>query len=156
MPVQDVVVKSTLPLRIAEAVGTAPGYGHENLRPVFDEHYPRVARALQQAQLTPGLCVAWYEERSDDGTVTVHAGFGVDDARVPGAAVVDLPVLEVASVMYHGAMEDIGATYDGLMRWIDASGYQLAGRSRELYYDMCVDGDPARNVVEIQLPIARA
>jgi effector-binding domain-containing protein len=40
------------------------------------------------------------------------------------------------------------------VHWVDDSGYQLAGRSRELYREWH-DDDPARNVTELQLPIAR-
>ena len=171
--VQDVVVKKTQPLRVVEASGIAPGFGTENLQPVFSELYPRVIAHLQRAGVEPGLCVAWYNQDTD-GTVTVHAGFGVhaqvktsDGDGVTGVEVSDtaatdsdgvtvheLPVIDVASVLYRGAMEDIGATYDGLMQWIDSSGYVLAGASRELYYEVCAPGgDPSSNVVEVQLPI---
>jgi DNA-binding transcriptional MerR regulator/predicted transcriptional regulator YdeE len=159
MIVQDVVVKKTQPLRVAEAHGSAPGFGSENLQPVFAELYPRVAAHLQRAGVQPGLCIAWYDQDLDvGGAVTVHAGFGVDQqSSIPESeevAVHEMPVIDVASVMYRGAMEDIGATYDGLMQWIDSSGYVLAGASRELYYEMCAPGgDPSSNVVEIQLPI---
>jgi DNA-binding transcriptional MerR regulator len=42
MDVQDIVIKHTQPLRVAEAVGTAPGFGHENLGPVFGHLLPEV------------------------------------------------------------------------------------------------------------------
>jgi DNA-binding transcriptional MerR regulator len=35
MITQDIVLKTTDPVRIAEASGVAPGFGHENLNPVF-------------------------------------------------------------------------------------------------------------------------
>jgi effector-binding domain-containing protein len=38
------------------------------------------------------------------------------------------------------------------MRWLDDSGYQLAGRSRELYHEWH-EGDPSRNITELQIPI---
>jgi len=37
MLTQDVVVKRSQALRVAEAVATAPGFGSENLAPVFGE-----------------------------------------------------------------------------------------------------------------------
>lgn len=40
-----------------------------------------------------------------------------------------------------------------LVRWIEDSGYVLAGRSRELYHEWD-DDQPERNVTELQMPIA--
>jgi DNA-binding transcriptional MerR regulator len=157
MPSQDIVVKTTQPLRVAEATGSAPGFGSENLAPVFADLYPRVIAQLERTGARPGLCVAWYEE-SDDGSVTVHAGFDISDQRVhgdDGIRVRDLPPVEVASVVYRGSMENVGATYEALTRWIDDSGYRLAGWSRELYHAWC-ESDQSQNVTEIQLPVAHA
>ena len=156
MLAQEVIVKQTQPLRIAESTGTAPGFGHDNLYPVFEQLYPRVAAYFERHGVAPGLCVAWYEE-DDAGTVTVHAGFGVDDRRLrdeDGVVVRELPVADVAAVVYRGGMADVQPTYEALIRWVDTNGYRLAGRSRELYYEMCgPDGDQSKNVIELQLPI---
>jgi DNA-binding transcriptional MerR regulator len=112
MLTQDIVVKSTQPLRVAEATGTAQGFGSENLGPVFGDLYPRVIAHLERAGARPGLCVAWYEE-SDDGTVTVHAGFEINDQKVSShdeVRVRQLPVVEVVSVVYRGSMDNVGPT----------------------------------------------
>jgi effector-binding domain-containing protein len=49
-------------------------------------------------------------------------------------------------------MDGVEPVYEGLVRWIDDSGYRLAGRSRELYHEWHED-DPSRNVTELQMPI---
>ena len=49
-------------------------------------------------------------------------------------------------------MEGIVAVYQALIRWIETSGYRLAGYSRELYHEMTADGP---SVTELQLPVAR-
>lgn len=155
MPANDVVVKQTQPLRIAEAVATAAGFG-PLLGDVFARLYPTVIAHLTQAGARPGICIAWYEEPSDDGSVVVHAGFDIGTQTVPErneVRVVELPVIEVASVVHRGAMDGIEPVYESLVRWIDDSGYRLAGRSRELYHESH-DEDPARNVTELQMPIA--
>jgi len=155
MPANDVVVKHTRPLRIAEATGSAPGFGPP-LGDVFANLYPRVIAHLAQAGARPGLSVAWYEEPTDDGSVVVHAGFDIGPQAVPASAdvrIVDLPVVEVASVVHRGPMEEVGPSYEGLVRWIDDSGYRLAGPSRELYLEWH-DDDPSRNITELQIPIA--
>jgi DNA-binding transcriptional MerR regulator/predicted transcriptional regulator YdeE len=157
MPVLDVVVKTTDAVTIAEAVGTAPGFGHPNIGPVFEELVPRVLRHLGRVGVAPGIMIAWYEGPADDGSIVVHAGFQVSGrggiADDDGMHVVDLPVVRVASVVHRGPMDDIATTYEALVRWIDDSGYRLAGRSRELYLEW--DGEhPERNVTELQIPLA--
>jgi DNA-binding transcriptional MerR regulator len=151
----DVVVKTTEPVRVAEASGVAAGFG-DQLKPLFNKLVPRVLEHLTAAGARPGIMVAWYEEPSDDGSVVVHAGFDVGGQQLPdgdGINVVDLPRIKVASVVHRGAMDSVEATYEMLVRWIDDSGYELAGRSRELYHQWD-DDHPERGITELQMPIA--
>lgn len=46
MPVLD-VVKTTDPVTIAEVVGTAPGFGHANIGPVFEELVDDIATTYE-------------------------------------------------------------------------------------------------------------
>jgi len=133
----DVAIKTTEPIRIAEASATAPGFGHDNLQPAFQRLVPEVLDHLQRADAPPGIMVAWYEDPADDGSIVVHAGFDIADQNVPdsdGVRVVDLPAIKVASVVHYGPMDNIGPVYEALVRWIEDSGNRLAGRSRELYH----------------------
>jgi DNA-binding transcriptional MerR regulator len=154
--VQDIVVKHTQPIRIAEAVGTAIGYGNENLGPVFAALLPEVLGELGRAGVRPGMSVAHYEEYADDGTIVLHAGFEIGDQKFAGSEkvkAVELPASRVASVVHRGSMANIVPTYEALVRWIEDSGYVMTGRSRELYHEWH-DEDLTRNVTELQLPIA--
>jgi len=151
----DVVVKSTDPVRIGETSGVAPGFGHENLNPVFHQLVPLVLGHLARAGARPGIMIAWYEEPADDGSVIVHVGFDTGDQAVPegdGVRVVELPSIRVASVLHHGPMDNVESVYEALVRWIEDSGYQLAGPSRELYHEWD-DEKPERSVTELQMPI---
>ena len=101
--------------------------------------------------------VAWYEEPADDGSVVVHAGFAIGDQTSTGGdgvRVVDLPVIQVASVVHRGSMDNVGPVYESLVRWIEDSGYRLSGRSRELYLEWH-DEDLDKNVTELQMPVTR-
>jgi DNA-binding transcriptional MerR regulator len=156
MDVQDIVIKQTQPLRVAEAVGTAPGFGHENLGPAFARLVPEVLEHLERAGAQPGISVAHYDEPADDGSLVVHAGFDIGDQEVAGdgrVRVVELPIIEVASVVHRGPMDCVVPVYEALVRWIEDGGYRLAGRSRELYLEWN-DQDPTLHVTELQLPIA--
>lgn len=154
MPANDVVIKQTQPLRVAGATAIAPGFG-PLLGEVFARLYPKVIGHLNQTGAHPGLCVAWYEGPHEDGSVVVHAGFDVDDQTVADGdevRVVELPVVEVASVVHRGPMDGVHPVYESLIRWIEDSGHRLAGGNRELYHEWHED-DPARNVTELQMAI---
>lgn len=155
MDVQDIVIKHTQPLRVAEAVGTTPGFGNENLGPVFGQLLPEVLGCLERAGARPGISVAHYDEPADEGIVAVHAGFDIGEQDVPDnehVRVGELPIVAVASVVHRGSMAKVVPIYEALVRWIEDSGYHIAGRSRELYHEWH-DEDPTRNVTELQLPI---
>jgi len=155
MSTLDVVIKVTEPVQIAEASAVAPGFGHENLSPLFQRLVPVVLAHLAAAGVRPGIMIAWYEDPADDGTVVLHVGFDIGAQTVPdgeGVVVVELPSLRVASVIHRGSMEHVVAVYEALVGWIEDSGSRLAGRSRELYHEW--DGEhPDRSVTELQIPI---
>ena len=95
--IHDIVLKKTDPLRIAEAVGVAPGFGPENLSPLFGRLLPEVYAHIDAAGAKPGMHVGWYEQPDDEGSVVLHAGVDIGDQSVDDAArlhVVDLPVVE--------------------------------------------------------------
>ena len=152
----DVAIKMTDPIRIAEASAVAPGFGHENLAPLFQRLVPEVLGDLGVAGVRPGIMIAWYEEPAEDGSVVLHVGFDIEDQTVSDTEhvrVEDLPSIRVASVIHRASMENIAAVYLALVGWIEDSGSRLAGRSRELYHEWD-DEHPERSVTELQIPIA--
>jgi DNA-binding transcriptional MerR regulator len=154
MPVPDVVVKKTQPVTVAEAVGVAPGFGPV-LNATFQEVVPVVLDHLAASDATPKMMVAWYEGPAEDGSVTAHIGFEIDDPSVESTDRVQvraLPVIDVASVLYRGSMEDVTPAYEALVRWIEDSGYQVMAPSRELYLEFN-EADWSKNVTELQMPI---
>jgi DNA-binding transcriptional MerR regulator len=156
MQVHDVVIKQADPIRVAEATGTAPGYGSDNLAPLFGRLLPEVLAHLAWVDAKPGISVGHYEYPQDDGSVVLHAGFDIGDQDVPSTEavqVVDLPVVQVASVIHRGAMEEIEPAFEALIRWIEDGGYRVAGPSRELYHEFHHE-DPTRHVTELQVPVS--
>jgi DNA-binding transcriptional MerR regulator len=152
----DVVVKQSEPLRIAEMAGTAPGFGPANIGPVFARLVPELLGVLDRAGVKPGMLVGWYEEL-DDGDVIAHVGFDIADQPFDtdtggDVSVADLPVIDVASVVHRGALDGIEGVYLALVQWIVDSGYELAGRSRELYHASHGPDSPD-TVTELQMPI---
>jgi effector-binding domain-containing protein len=135
--------------------GKADALDPQHIGPVFASLGPKLAHHLQRAGAEPGTLVGYYDDPDEDGSVGVHVAFDIDGQDVPRGDEVDvleLPVIEVASVIHRGSMEGIGPVYEALIRWIEDSGLQLAGYSRELYHEMGPDGP---SVTELQIPIAR-
>lgn len=152
---QDVVIKKTQPLRVAEARDVAGALDPEHIGPVFGRLAPKLAGHIQRAGAQPGMLVGYYDEPDDDGSVGVHVAFEIRDQPVPasdGIQIVDLPVVEVASLVHRGGMDSITPVYEALIRWIEDSGLHLAGYSRELYHEMTAQGP---SVTELQVPVTR-
>jgi hypothetical protein len=84
VPIRDVVVKKTEPVRVAEAVSTVPAFGQENVSPVFVPLFTEVYAYLKDAGVRPGINIAQYEAPADDGTVVVHAGFDLGTQEIGG------------------------------------------------------------------------
>jgi hypothetical protein len=55
---EDIVIKHTQPLRIAEVTAVAPGPGPDNVGPIFRRLIPQVLAVLDRNGLTPGMSVA--------------------------------------------------------------------------------------------------
>jgi len=152
----NVVVKTTEPITVVEAQGPADGFGHEHIGPVFDRLVPQVLESLGEHGPRLGMRVAWYEEPADDGSVVVHVGFDIRDqdcTPVRPARLTTLPAVRAATVVHTGPMDDISLVYEALVGWIESSGEQLAGRSRELYHHHD-DDHPDQHVTELQMPLA--
>lgn len=156
--VMDIVIKHTQPARAA--VASAGGLSHAGIGAAFGRLLPAVTTHLEAAGARPGIGVGVYADAggtAPEGEITLHAGFDIGSQDVPGSGAVhimDLPALEVAAAVYHGPGDGIPGAWEALVRWIDDSGYRLAGDCRELYHEWD-DDDPSRNVLELQQPIAR-
>ena len=151
---QDIAIKHTQPLRIAELTAVAPGPGPDQVGPVFRRLVPRVLAVLDRSGLTPGMSVGHYEELRDDGSLVVHAGFEIGSGAVvaedDGVTVADLPVVQVASLMHYGSLDTLLESNEQLERWVQDSGLTTSGLSRELYLRWS-EHDPASDITELQV-----
>ncbi|MBQ1040664.1 MerR family transcriptional regulator [Micromonospora sp. C81] len=160
MTTQEVVLKEIVPVRVAELTAVAPSYQGEDIGPVIQPLYPELFRRLAGAGITPaGPSIAWYEPApGDDGdAVVVHAGVtvGVGAEAASDVAVVDLPAVRTAAtIIHHGAMDDVEESMQVLARWIEDNGYRTDGFAREVYLDYCPDA-PEKGVTELQLAVHR-
>ncbi|WP_432519288.1 MerR family transcriptional regulator [Kineococcus sp. SYSU DK006] len=154
---QDVVVKDTEPVRVAELSAVAASFEPDEIGPVIQPLYGELHRRLAEAGIRPaGPGVSWYEHAGEHAeAVRVHAGVVVDagqQARA-GLEVTDLPAVRVATIVHHGPMDGVGATWQVLARWIEDSGHRPLGLGGEVYLDYCPE-DPSNGVTELQIPVA--
>ena len=113
---QDVVIKETQPLRVAETRGVASALDPEHIGPLFMQLGPRVIGHLHAAGAQPGVLVGYYDEPEEDGSVGVHVAYEIGTQAVlasDGVEIVELPVIEVASVVHRGGMENVTAGLRG-------------------------------------------
>ncbi len=97
-----------------------------------------------------------YRERDWDIEVCMPVADGM---RAAGQlALRQLPAVEhMAAVVHAGPFETISQAYDSIAKWIDASGYRIAGPGREVILrPPAPDGNQsdAQTVVEVQFPVA--
>ncbi|WP_432514195.1 MerR family transcriptional regulator [Kineococcus sp. SYSU DK001] len=157
---QDVVVKDTDPVRVAELSAVAASFEPDDIGPVIQPLYEQLHRRLAEAGVRPtGPGVAWYEhaDGGDGGAVRVHAGVVVDarqEAR-GGVQVTDLPPVRAATIVHHGPMDGVDATWQVLARWIEDNGHRPLGLGGEVYLDYCPE-DPSDGVTELQIPVGPA
>ena len=145
-----------------EIVGSAPGFGPENISPQIGPLYDRLIPALEAAgvPLRDPSTIYYTGEGTDmeneGGSVAIHVGFPAE----PGDATGDFEEVTLeavplaATIVHHGVMAAIGESWMTLNEWIEQNGYRFAGGCREVY--LVSQGPQEEWVTELQWPVARA
>ncbi len=157
MSTQDVVLKPVDSVRIAEMSARAETFQTDDIAPTIQALYPQLMRNLGAAQVQPTGCAIAYYVPVDD-SVIIHAGITVSAEPLPGRPfqILDLPAIgTAATLIHHGSMDHVEASFQTLANWIESNGYRTAGYSREFYLDYDPE-DPANGVTELQIPVEKA
>ncbi|MFK4595368.1 MerR family transcriptional regulator [Streptomyces pristinaespiralis] len=158
MPTQDVMIKSTPAVRVAELSAVAASYAPEHIGPVIGPLYDELFTRLKEAGVTPaGPGIAYYEDAPDGDGIVVHAGCVLLPGTRPGEdfEIAELPAVErAATIVHRGPMDTVMPTEQNLARWIDAGGHRSAGYAREVYLECPPDKE--KWVTELQVPLAPA
>ncbi|MFK4689474.1 MerR family transcriptional regulator [Streptomyces pristinaespiralis] len=158
MPTQDVMIKSTPAVRVAELSAVAASYAPEHIGPVIGPLYDELFTRLKEAGVTPaGPGIAYYEDAPDGDGIVVHAGCVLLPGTRPGEdfEIAELPAVErAATIVHRGPMDSVMPTEQNLARWIDAGGHRSAGYAREVYLECPPDKE--KWVTELQVPLAPA
>jgi DNA-binding transcriptional MerR regulator/predicted transcriptional regulator YdeE len=150
----DVIIKEASARWVLSVRGTVPNY--QSIGMLYGEVYAQAGAAGVSA--TP--IAIWHDPEQKDSNVEGEAGLLVDRSVAAKGRVksYQIPASVVASYIHHGAFDQFKGVYSRMMRWLESNGYQVSGPCREIYLELHqpVQQDDARNVTEIQIPVAKA
>ena len=159
MPAYDVILKKVEPVRVAQALGTAPSM--EQIGPTLDHLFDQALSYISQHSATiagPPITV-YYDTELREHDVNVGACMPFTGPLSDGeqVKVVELPAVEtMASVIHHGSFSTMSQAYNAILKWIEANGYHITGPNRELNLEYERGGDQSKYVTEIQFPVEKS
>jgi len=149
-----VITKDTAAQRFASIRKTIPAYNQ------IGQLFAALFRVLP-CSATRGPCFAiWHDDEHKDQDVDGEACVPVDDKYqgLPTVRCADLPTVKAASVIHHGAYNTLSQSYQAVLKWVEANGYQVHGPIREIYLQ-CAEPlrqDDDAYVTEIQFPLRKS
>lgn len=155
MSAQEVVVKHAEPTRVAALTDLAPP--DADFGAFVEELFCKVCDLMDAAGLCRTTPVGRYmpEPTPSENVWRVYAGFAVTGDAPPGLQIMTIPAAEVASVIHHGPMENIGHAYQTLARSAASRDRNIgdrAGTKRLIFLE--ANGDDQTDwVVEVQLEL---
>jgi effector-binding domain-containing protein len=153
MNTDEIIIKDTAAQRVASIRGTIPAY--YEVGQLFGELFSHLpAEAARGA-----IFAIWHDEEYKEQDVDAEACVPIDEKHRVEAPLqtVPLPSIKVASVIHHGAYKTLNQSYQLVLKWVEANGYQIGGPFREIYlqYGHPVRQDDPSYVTEIQVPLAK-
>jgi DNA-binding transcriptional MerR regulator len=153
MNTDEVIIKDTDALRVASIRKTIPAY--DQVGQLFSEHFNLLPPDAPRGP----IFAIWHDEEYKEGDVDAEACVPVDEKfqSRPPIQTVDLPAIKVASLIHHGAYKTLNQSYQIVLKWIEANGYQVNGPFREIYLHCTspIRQDDPSYVTEIQVPITK-
>ncbi|MFI1303595.1 MerR family transcriptional regulator [Streptomyces sioyaensis] len=133
MSADDVVVKPTGTVLLAELTGIAAGYGPEDIGPVIQPLYTELCRQLETAGVTPaGPGLAYYEDAPTAGSGSERPAGGSEGSAGGGSGTTAAPgneaiVVHAGMVITREALDKAGLTVDGSSTPADGSALTAGG-----------------------------
>lgn len=154
MMASEVVLKDLGPQWIVSMREVIPGF--RTIGTLFGKLYGALGALGSQ-----GVAAAiFHDEEFQEEAVDVEVGVYVKQAVSVSKPLVvrELPAVTSASIVHHGAFNQIAEAYQAVLHWIDANGYRQAGLARELFLQVSqpASRDDESNVAEIQVPVEKA
>lgn len=157
MPEYEVVLKSIEALRVLSIREVIPK--PENVGTLLMESAQAVIGQGIQPTGTPFVIFHDAEFKPQDMDIevvfpvapTAASDVPLDGGRRVGAR--DLPgIAQAACIIHKGSYETLEHTYAAIGQWIERSGYEIVGPSREVYLNPPTEGEA---ITEIQYPVRK-
>jgi effector-binding domain-containing protein len=156
MPEYQITTKKVEPMLVASIRDVMPHYG--DVGQLYGEIFKHLGKKFIFKPAGPVMLICHDKEyKESDVDIEAIVPISKNISSSDKVKVYELPGLEEAAfTIYKGSYEGIGEVYNALMAWIESNGYQITGPDREIYFtDPSKVKDPAENVTEIQLPVAK-
>ena len=154
----EVILKPLPSQLVAATLGIIPNF--DDCAPVIEQTFDLVygyAFGNGVKEVGAGINI-YHETKLRDKNIPIETLVPID-RHIPTSDriwVYELPEVEtVACVIHQGGFDSIGKAYDTLIEWVSKHGYQISGSTREVYLQYERDGDPAKYVTEVQIPIEK-
>lgn len=155
MPNYEVILKTIPGMLIASqritipTNGEVPVYLGTAYREVFD-----YLKLHGLKEVGPTLAI-WHQPAEVRSNEEAEAAVPIDHtvAGTDRVKVYDLPAVQVASAVHHGAFENFRQVHLALLKWIEENKYQIVGPYREVYINHGPNMDEA--ATEIQYPVEK-
>ncbi len=157
----DIVVKTAPAQRLLAVERSIPGFGPDNIEPVFGPAYDELRAIVADMGLDAArVYLSCYEvlREGEEKDITMFVGTPipdeVTDARAP-AEIAVLPGVDVASCIRQGSVREVWPRIvHDVMGWIEEHGYEHVGPGRDFFLEIN-EVDPTKHVFEIQAPLRR-
>jgi len=157
MPENEVALKSVPAMWVVSVRGTVPTY------PAQSSLWEQLLEAMGEANIpTIEPCFTLdHDEEHKESDHDLEVCYAVEKEIQIGlpAQVRALPAVEtMASLIHHGPFNTLYQSYQEIIRWLDANGYQIVGPGREIYLstgETEVHQDDPNYVTEIQFPVIK-
>lgn len=151
----DVILKQLETRKVAALRDIIPDYSKQcnlwgELTAHLETHNAKIIAPCRAIYYDPG-----YKESDVD--IEVMSCIASNIPETDRIKVKELPYVEDAACVVHkGSYENISMAYNALLKWIEESGYKIAGPNRELYLEgEWSTKNPDEYITEVQIPVAK-
>ncbi len=156
-PDYEVILKPVTRQTVA-GIHTQLSLGDGRLFPLFDTLQEYLSTHQVTLDTTQPFMGIYYDADNQDEELTVEAAVPLPRS-LPSSSQITVHTLRgaetMACVIHHGQVEALPNAYNALLSWIDASGYEVDGPNRDLYYLQTQVQETAPTVTEVQFPVRK-
>ena len=157
MPDQEIVIKSVPAMWIVSLRGTVPDYPDQKTL------WMQISEIMQRSGIpfTEPCFTLDHDEEHKERDHDLEVSYPQEKKMQVDAPATcrQLPAVEsMASLLHHGPFNTLYQSYQQMLKWLDANGYQICGPGREIYLETNAhearQDDPSY-VTEIQFPVQK-